>query len=119
MKISIFFLSLLLGVSMFAKEDDSLVCEILGEGIKRIQCTYFTSRASQDRNITFLWQSPSIHDDQRERTILLDTDHGSLYDYRYYYGRAPGDWEVVVKEGEQILADANFTIEESEEDKEY
>jgi hypothetical protein len=119
MQISVLFLSMLIGVSVFAKEGDSLVCEILGEGIKRIQCTYFTQRIPEDRNITFLWQSPSIQEDQRERTIVLDSQHGSLYDYRYYYGRAPGAWEVMIKEGDEVLASTKFVIEESEEDKEY
>ncbi len=98
---------------------DSLVCEILGEGVKRIQCTYFAERVTYERHITFLWRSPTIAEDQRERTIVLNAHHGSVYDFRYYYGRAPGEWDVVVKEGNTTLGETHFVIEESEEDQEY
>ena len=66
------------------QNSSSLICEVLGEGSKRIQCTFFTSRVNYDRNITFEWKSPSIGDDDRKRKIILNAHHGSLYDFRYY-----------------------------------
>lgn len=117
-KLSFFLCAFVFTISIHAN-GDSLVCEILGDTTKRVQCTYFSERVAHDRNITFAWRSPSLQADQRKRTITLNAHHGSLYDYRYYYGRAPGEWEVSVSENGTILASTRFEIKESEEDKEY
>ena len=106
----------------FAQETsstDSIICEVLGEGSKRIQCTFFSQRVSYDRNITFDWKSPSLEKDHRERKIILNANHGSLYDFRYYYGRAPGEWQVCVKDGGTKLAETTFVIEEQADEEEY
>jgi hypothetical protein len=101
-----------------AQDSNTLICEVLGEGSKRIQCTFFTSRVNYDRNITFEWKSPSIGKDDRTRMIILNANYGSLYDFRYYYGRSPGEWHVSVKDGNITLSDTTFIIQEHD-DEEY
>ena len=89
----------------------ALTCEIIEEANKNIRCTYSVERVAYDRNITFLWRSSETPHDDRERTIVLKANHGSLYDYRYYYGRAEGEWSIsVADDGGNILADTSFTI---------
>ncbi len=95
----------------------NLICEVSGEGSKRIQCTYFTERVPYDRNITFEWKAPSLDEDHRERTIILNAHHGSLYDFRYYYGREPGEWRVCVKEAGKKLEETTFVISEEGEEE--
>lgn len=97
--------------------DDYLVCEVLGEGSKRIQCTFFTQRVAYDRNITFEWKSPSLEEGHRKRKMILNAHHGSLYDYRYYYGRTPGEWHVCAKEGDIKLSETTFTIQGHDEEE--
>ena len=90
----------------------ALKCEIVEEGNKNIRCTYSCERVPFDRNITFSWRSSETPHDDRERTIILKENHGSLYDYRYYYGRAKGSWNITVTDDEgKTLADTSFVIE--------
>ena len=96
--------------------NDSIVCEVLGEESKRVQCTFFSTRAGHDRNITFHWISPSLRGDDRKRTIILKAHHGSIYDFRYYYGRSPGEWVVTISEDNATLAKTTFIIDEEDED---
>ncbi len=120
MKLIIFFLmSLNISFAQDTSNADSLICEVLGEGSKRIQCTYFIQRVAYDRNITFDWKSPSLEKDHRKRTIILNAHHGSLYDFRYYYGRSPGEWHVSVKDGDTKLAETTFVIKEQADEEEY
>jgi hypothetical protein len=95
-----------------AETNDSLECRILDEEDKIIRCTYHTTRVDHDRSITFSWRSVKTPQDDRERTIVLKAYHGSLYDYRNYYGRAPGVWNVsVTDEEDNLLGTASFTID--------
>jgi hypothetical protein len=90
---------------------NTISCEIRDDDHKKIQCTFVTERAAEDRNVIFFWHSASTPQDDRERTIVLKSGHASLYDYRYYYGRAQGEWEVSVKDGEEnILATTTLTL---------
>jgi len=116
MKLVLFFL---FGMHfLFAEETaHNLVCEVLGEGSKRIQCTFFAKRVDYDRNITFEWKSPSLEEDNRRRTVMLNAHYGSIYDYRYYYGRSPGEWRVSAKEGDIKLGETTFIIEEPDEEE--
>ncbi len=115
-----YFMVLLIAMRLMGEESatDSLVCEVSGEGSKLVQCSYFCQRDVVDRNITFEWNAPSLSQDNRERTVLLEAHHGSLYDFRYYYGLEPGGWLVRVKEGDKILREVTFKIE-SEGEEEY
>jgi hypothetical protein len=95
-----------------AETSNSLECQILDEGDKIIRCTYHTTRVAHDRPITFSWRSVKTPQDDRERTIVLKAYNGSLYDYRYYYGRAPGVWNVsVTDEEDNLLGTTSFTID--------
>ncbi len=92
-------------------ENNSVSCEIVEDDHKKIQCTFITDRADHDRNVIFSWHSSMTPQDDRERTIVLKATHGSVYDYRYYYGRALGDWEVTVKDSdEMLLSSTTFTL---------
>jgi len=120
MKLIIFFLmSLNLSFAQETSSANSIVCEVLGEGSKRIQCTFFSQRVGHDRNITFDWKSPSLEEDHRKRKMILNAHHGSLYDFRYYYGRSPGEWHVCAKDGDIKLAETTFVIEEHDDEEEY
>ncbi len=86
-------LLIFLSLNIFAT--DSLVCKVVNEDeILKIKCTYKTTRKSYDRNISMAWTSPSTPQDDRFKTILLPAHHGSLYDYRYFDGRADGSWTI-------------------------
>ena len=90
---------------------ESIFCEILGSESKRIQCTFFTQSVSFDRNVTFYWESPDDAYDYRQRDFTIEAHHRSVYDYRYYYGRAEGIWNVYVKdETGEILAGTTFEL---------
>ncbi len=120
MKLIIFFIICINFIyAQDTKDSDSLICEVLGEGSKRIQCTFFTTRVDYDRNITFEWKSPSIDKDNRKRKIILNAHHGSLYDFRYYYGRLPGKWYVSVRDENTTLSSTTFIIQKHDDEEEY
>lgn len=98
-------LMLLIVLPVMAEEyqNSSLTCEIFKDDHKKIQCTLITDRVDYDRNVIFSWHSSMTPQDDRERTIVLKANHGSVYDYRYFYGRAQGDWEVSVKDSDEII----------------
>lgn len=89
-----------------------LECSVVEEDDKIIRCTFSSVRLATDRNVTFFWNSQTTPQDDRERNLHLPAGHGSVYDYRYYYGRAPGLWQVrVADESGETLAETTFTIE--------
>ena len=85
----------MVGVAVIGRAD-TIQCEILDDGIEKIKCTFETKRKAQERAVTFYWHSESHPQDDRERRIALPANHGSVYDYRYLRGRAPGIWRVSV-----------------------
>lgn len=86
-------LFILFSYSLFAK--DALMCKVANEDeILKIKCTYETTRKSYDRNISLAWTSPSTPQDDRFKTIVLPAQHGSVYDFRYFDGRAEGSWTI-------------------------
>lgn len=88
-----FSLILMFTLSLFAT--DALICEVINEDeILKIKCTYQTTRKSYDRNISMAWTSPSTPQDDRFKTVLLPANYGSVYDYRYFDGRADGSWTI-------------------------
>lgn len=111
---------LLISMRLLGEEpqSDSLVCEVSGEESKIVQCTYFCERLAYDRNVTFEWNAPSILEDGRVRTMLLEAYHGYIYDFRYYYGLEPGIWTVRVRENETLLREVTFEIA-AEGEEEY
>ena len=101
-------------VTLSAEEtkNSALACEIIENDNKKIQCTYLSDRVESDRNITFSWHSTTTPQDDRERTMLLKAYYGSIYDYRYFYGRAEGLWEISVKDDEDnLLASTTFVMD--------
>lgn len=90
---TIFLLFILLISSIFAR--DALLCKVANEDdILKIKCTYETVRKSYDRNISIAWTSPSTPQDDRFNIIHLPAKHGSVYDFRYFDGRADGSWTI-------------------------
>jgi hypothetical protein len=101
----------LLPYTLAADLPHNLKCDILEEGSKIIRCTYSSVRLEKTRTIQFVWRSETTPHDDRERTLSLPALHGSVYDYRYYYGRAPGKWEVAATDLEgHTLATTTFTL---------
>ncbi|MDX1294866.1 MAG: hypothetical protein R3302_01275 [Sulfurimonadaceae bacterium] len=89
-----------------------LECSVVEEHDKIIQCTFSSVRLATDRQITFKWKSDTTPQDDRERTFILPAGHGSVYDYRFYYGRAPGLWNVsTVNDNGDVLSETSFTLE--------
>ncbi len=89
-KISLF---ILLTLSLFA--GDALKCEVINEDdIYKIKCKYMTVAKNFDRNISMAWTSPSAPQDDRFKTILLKANYKSIYDFRYFDGRANGSWTI-------------------------
>jgi hypothetical protein len=89
-----------------------IACDIVEEDDKIIRCTYSSTRLAHDRTIRFVWRSETTPQDDRERTFVLPARYGSVYDYRYFYGRAPGLWRVEARdENGDALAETTFTLE--------
>ena len=103
-----------LAAAAFAQEP-SVLCEVLDDGIEKIQCTFVTPRKNEERTATFYWHSEAYPQDDRERELSLPANHGSVYDYRYLRGRAEGGWSVTVTltdaEGEETEASCLFSLE--------
>lgn len=81
---------------------DRLRCEVQNDTNEKIMCTFGTPRKNEVREVTFYWHCESHPQDDRERSVMLEPNHGSVYDYRFLHGRAQGIWKVTVtlKEGE-------------------
>lgn len=107
---------LFLARAVFAQES-TLSCETIDDGIEKIQCTFVTQRKNVERNVEFHWHSESHPQDDRERFIILPVNHGSVYDYRYLRGRAPGIWRVSVTltdaDGTEISVSNHFLLEKN------
>lgn len=74
--------------------EDRLYCEVQNDSIEKIICTFETLRKDEKREVTFFWHSETQPQDDRERTVALEANHGSVYDYRFLRGRAEGIWNV-------------------------
>jgi len=74
---------------------DALKCEVVNEDdILKIKCKYKTVSKDYDRNISMAWTSPSTPQDDRFKTVVLPAYHISVYDFRYFDGRADGSWTI-------------------------
>ncbi len=104
-------LGILLSSTLSAERHDKLTCEVVDDGDKIIQCTYSASRLEEERPVQFIWRSETTPHDDRERTLMVPALHGSVYDYRYYYGRALGKWDVTVNDLDgNPLATTSFVL---------
>ncbi len=109
-------LAALVALTCSLHAESSIFCEVLGGESKRIQCTFFTQRVPFDRNISFHWESPDEKYDYRQHDFVLQAHHGSVYDYRYYYGRTPGTWKIHVNDdSNRVLANTTFELHSEEE----
>jgi len=106
---------LVLSSSLFANESrPSLECTAVSEDIEKIVCKIQVERSDYDRVVTFFWHSKRYPQDDRERTVVLNANHGSVFDYRFLRGRVQGEWSVAVTvddTDEQNSAEAHFILE--------
>ncbi|MDF1879814.1 hypothetical protein JHD50_00605 [Sulfurimonas sp. MAG313] len=85
--------------SLFAA--NTLTCTVVNDDeILKIKCKYNTVSKDYDRNISISWTSPTTHHDDRMKTLLLPAYNKSVYDYRYFDGRAEGSWTITVTDEE-------------------
>lgn len=86
-------------------DGSKIICERIEGEIAKIRCRYHTQSAPQKRKVVFTWRSPTSPQDDRNRTLVLPAGHRSVFDERYLYGRAPGEWNIsVTAEGERTHA---------------
>ena len=89
----LFSIFLLFTLTLFAS--DVLECNVVNEDdIYKIKCKYMTVSKTFDRNISMAWTSPSTPGDDRFKTVLLKAYNKSVYDFRYFDGRADGSWTI-------------------------
>jgi hypothetical protein len=104
-------------VSAAFAQEPSLSCDVVNDGVEKIQCTFTAPRKNEERETTFYWHSESHPQDDREHTIILPAGHGSVYDYRYLRGRAQGIWTVTVtlthSDGSETEVSHHFTLEDT------
>lgn len=107
--------SLLFTAALYA-QDTTVSCEILDDGVEKIQCKLVTLRQDVARDAMFVWHSDAFPQDDRERSLTLPANHGSIYDYRYLRGRAQGAWTITVTlteaDGTETEASCQFKLEE-------
>ena len=89
------FMTLFISLTLSLFATDALVCNMINEDdILKIKCKYKTVSKEYDRNISMAWTSPSTPQDDRFKTVLLPAYHVSVYDFRYFDGRADGSWTI-------------------------
>lgn len=85
--------------SLFAQE--SIVeCLVINEE-NSIICKYTHERITEDKEVEVHWIDPTGNL-SRERTMVIPSGHGSIYDFRYISGRMLGEWTFKVEDGEEI-----------------
>jgi len=89
------FFALFISLTLSLLANDALECGVKNEdNILKIKCKYKTVSKDYDRNISMAWTSPSTPQDDRFKTVLLPAYHVSVYDFRYFDGRADGSWTI-------------------------
>lgn len=96
---------LVMAASCFAatvdEEDvNSVDCLILKDE-NSIVCKYSHERIDEDKEIKVQWLDPEGNV-SRERNLIIQAGHGSIYDFRYIDGRMKGIWTFKVKDGEKV-----------------
>ncbi len=92
---------LLLSLSLFAQENKPEVDCLILEDENSIICKYILSRETTDKNITFEWIDPEGNVSRTKDVVVL-SNHGSAYDFRYINGRQKGIWTFKVIDNNQI-----------------
>jgi len=108
---------MMLSSSLIAYESDPVIeCTVVSEDIEKIVCKVQLERADHDRVVTFFWHSKRYPQDDRDRSVVLNANHGSVYDYRFLRGRVQGEWSVsviIVNTETQRSAEVDFVLEGS------
>lgn len=91
----IFIAFLLLNSFVFSAE---VTCQTIQDSIKKIRCKYMSLSEKVSRNVTFKWTSPDNPADNRAKSHIVPAGYISVFDYRYFSGRAEGTWIVEVYE---------------------
>lgn len=91
----IFITFLLISSFVFSAE---VTCETIQDSIKKIRCKYLSLSEKASRNVTFKWTSPDNPADNRAKSHIVPAGHISVFDYRYFAGRAEGTWTIEVYE---------------------
>jgi hypothetical protein len=107
-----YFMIILLSFTFFtfASANSDADCIIL-EDEDSIICKYTHTRVDYDKKITVQWIEPN-EQITREREMIIPSNHGSIYDFRYKQGRTKGVWtfKVIDKDVDEEYT-TNFTIE--------
>jgi len=98
-KILIFML--LLSLSLLGQENIPEVDCLILEDENSIICKYVLNRENKDKNITFEWIDPEGNI-SRSKDVMVLSNHGSVYDFRYINGRQKGIWTFKVIDNGQI-----------------
>ncbi|MHC3993235.1 hypothetical protein ACXWTF_00240 [Thiomicrolovo sp. ZZH C-3] len=113
--VSIGLVTVIGSVLTLSAREDSVHCNVLDNGVEKIQCTFVTPRKDWEREVVFYWHSDTFPQDDREHTIALPARNGSVYDYRYLRGRAQGVWTVTVtmieEDGSEREVSRRFSLE--------
>jgi len=111
MKYLLIYISIVLSLNLYAS-DNALTCNTEKSPNKIFKCTFKAASSDTDRNFTFEWSNELTPQDHRMRMVLFPAQHRSIYDYRNYFGRAKGEWHIVVKDDEDaIVATTTFNLE--------
>ena len=86
-------------------KDEALICI---DEENKITCKLMTKRVNKDREVEFEWESPNGKDD-REREMVLQANHASIFDARDKSGRAKGLWTVEAEIDDEKVS-TTFTI---------
>ena len=85
-----------------------VVCTTIQEDIKKIRCKYSALAQETPRQVTYTWTSPENSADNRTKVHNIPAGHVSVYDYRYFGGRAEGKWKIEVSEEDNSTVATDF-----------
>lgn len=95
-----------------------VICETVQSSIKKIRCKYMALAQETPREVTFNWISPDNEADNRSRIHKVKAGHVSVFDFRYFSGRAEGKWTISVLENTaqtsvntEFIKDSNARVE--------
>ncbi|NQY94081.1 MAG: hypothetical protein HRT43_07945 [Campylobacteraceae bacterium] len=92
---------LLLSLGLFAQENKPEVDCLILEDENSIICKYILVREGTDKSITFEWIDPQGNV-SRTKDVMVLSNHGSVYDFRYINGREKGIWTFKVIDNNEI-----------------
>jgi len=87
--------ALFMSIALFAQEIKPEVDCLILEDENSIICKYIHERVETDKTIVFEWIDPTGNI-SRTRDVIILSNHGSAYDFRYTDGRQKGIWTFKV-----------------------